>query len=223
MPNPLLKLTQIVKSYKGRTILDKIDLGIYSADFVSIMGVSGAGKSTLLNILALFEKQDAGLYYINGSVIPTREFDICRIRNNTFGFIFQSYNLLSGLTTAQNIALPLQYSDEKHQQEGLKRTKELIERLDMKHIENERVDNLSGGEKQRVAIARALVNNPQVIFADEPTGNLDAVSRNTVLSLLKGLNHSMGVAIVMVTHDPVVADFTARKLQIVEGKLGDRQ
>ncbi|MDR2266856.1 MAG: ABC transporter ATP-binding protein [Christensenellaceae bacterium] len=219
MSKPLLRLVGISKSYSGRKILDGINFEVYPGDFVSISGISGVGKSTLLNIMALFEKQDAGEYYINDEPIPTKEIDVCRIRNNNFGFIFQAYNLLSGLTTCQNIVVPLQYADKEHQEAGLGRIKELIVRLGLEHIENEKVDNLSGGEKQRVAIARALINNPRIIFADEPTGNLDISSRDKVLSILKDLNSLTGVAIVIVTHDIEVASCAWRKLKIFDSKL----
>lgn len=223
MPSPLIKLKGICKSYNDRKILNNVDLDIYRGDFISIMGSSGAGKSTLLNIMALFEKPERGVYYFDNVSIPNKEEKIAKLRNEKFGFVFQSFNLLSGFNVEQNIAMPLQYASGNNKIIGMKNIDLLLSRLNISFIKNEKIDNLSGGEKQRVAIARALVNNPSIIYADEPTGNLDYYSRNSVLELLQEVNKKLNVAIVIVTHDPEVAVITRRKLIIQNGGVYEQQ
>ncbi|MDR2266909.1 MAG: ABC transporter ATP-binding protein [Christensenellaceae bacterium] len=219
MLNPLIELKGISKSYGGREILREVSLQINHGDFISIMGQSGAGKSTLLNIMALFERPESGVYYFDNSPIPKKESKVAKLRNEQFGFIFQSFNLLSGLSVEENIAMPLQYASEERKSPGLQYVAILLRKLDIDTLKDEKIDNLSGGEKQRVAIARALVNNPSIIFADEPTGNLDFNSRNSVLKLLQELNTSLNIAIAIVTHDPEVAGITKRKLVIRDGGI----
>ncbi|MDR0751913.1 MAG: ABC transporter ATP-binding protein [Christensenellaceae bacterium] len=212
MSNLLISLEGISKSYRNKQILKNINLNVSEGDFLSIMGQSGIGKSTLLNIMALFERPDSGKYYFNGTLVHTRKHDVARLRNEYFGFVFQSFNLLNGFSVEHNVAMPLQYASKIDPGEAIRTVANLLSNLGISHLKSEKIDTLSGGEKQRVAIARALVNRPSIIFADEPTGNLDYISRNSVLDILKNLNKNLNVAIIIVTHDPEVSQISTRKL-----------
>lgn len=217
MQKSLIKLNNIYKNFGERNILNDIFLTINEADTISIMGQSGAGKSTLLNILALLDSYDAGEYFLDGELINKRKTSISKIRNEMFGFVFQSYHLLQGLSVEKNILLPLQYARKELVEQNLSRYKELVDRLDIGILLKQKIENLSGGEKQRVAIARSLINNPKIIFADEPTGNLDEQTREMVLNLFTSINKELGVAIVVVTHDDIVAS-SMKKHYIIQNR-----
>lgn len=215
----LIRVSNICKSFGERKILSNVSLSINEADTISIMGASGAGKSTLLNILALLDTFDTGEYFLNGELLNKRKTSMARIRNEMFGFVFQSYNLLQGLSVEKNILMPLQYARKDLVKQSLSRYNDLVDKLGISSLLDQHIENLSGGEKQRVAIARALINNPKVIFADEPTGNLDEQTRGMVLDLFDFINKDLGVAIVVVTHDEFVASAMKKHFNISKGNL----
>lgn len=218
----LIQLSNVVKSYSNGdqelNVLKGIDLTVYEGEFVAIMGPSGSGKSTLMNIIGLLDKPTSGDYSLNGTQVEElKEKQLAKVRNQEIGFVFQQFFLLSKLSALQNVELPLVYagvnSSKRRQlaKQFLKKV-ELSER--MKHLPSE----LSGGQKQRVAIARALVNNPSIILADEPTGALDTKTSDQIMQLLTELNRE-GKTIVMVTHEPEIADFATRKIVIRDGEI----
>lgn len=198
-----INLKGIIKSY-DRPILKAIDLEIDSDSFIAIIGKSGSGKSTLMNILGLIETFDEGEYLFNNIAIDNKK-DYSSLRLERIGFVFQNYNLIATLTCKENILLPTIYYDKTPKNFQL-----LTEQLDIQNLLDTSVNVLSGGEKQRVAIARALILDPQIIIADEPTGNLDEENKNIVLELLSKV-HKSGCAVVIITHDLSVAQ-TAKKI-----------
>jgi putative ABC transport system ATP-binding protein len=218
----LIQLSNIVKSYRNGdqelNVLKGIDLTVYEGEFVAIMGPSGSGKSTLMNIIGLLDRPTSGDYSLNGTQVEElKEKELAKVRNQEIGFVFQQFFLLSKLSALQNVELPLVYAGVN----SLKRrqlAKQFLEKVElserMKHLPSE----LSGGQKQRVAIARALVNNPSIILADEPTGALDTKTSDQIMQLLTELNRE-GKTIVMVTHEPEIADFATRKIVIRDGEI----
>ncbi len=198
--------------------LDGVDLEVEKGDFLSIMGVSGSGKSTLMNIIGCLDKPTSGLYILDGEEIDKLEQrDLVKIRRNKIGFIFQNFNLLPRMQAVRNVELPLIYKGVKPR-ERRKRAKELLEEVGLGNKVRHKPNMLSGGEQQRVAVARALVNEPSVLLADEPTGNLDSKSGSQVMDLLKALNEK-GVTIIVVTHDQNIADQTKKVIKINDGKI----
>jgi putative ABC transport system ATP-binding protein len=195
-----------------------VSFTINKGDFVSIMGPSGSGKSTLVQILSFLDRSTGGSYTFNGKKIDDMsDVELAHIRNKSIGFVFQSFNLLTRLTVYENVEIPLIYSDvspsdRKKLIEGAVRAVGLDEKL---YVETAK---LSGGQKQRIAIARALVNDPDIIFADEPTGNLDSVSGAQVMSILDGLNKD-GHTIILVTHETATAEFADRIIRLRDGVI----
>lgn len=212
---------KLIKIYSGAhdfRALDEVSLSINQGEFVSIMGPSGCGKSTLLNILGLLDEPSGGEYILNG--VPTQNLsDACRteLRRNQIGFIFQSFNLMPRLSVLENIALPMRYSD-MPRADILPRARELAVRVGLEQKLDSTPLQLSGGQCQRVACARSLANNPSIILADEPTGNLDSKASADILELLNELNKN-GLTIIMVTHDPKIAAGTHRTIHIKDGKI----
>jgi len=218
----LIELRAVSKIYHlgGEEIraLDNVDLDINSGEFISIIGPSGSGKSTLMHILGCLDSPTKGSVKLDGTEIAsasTRE--LARIRNEKVGFVFQFFNLLPKLNVLQNVELPLVYAGCGFR-ERRKRALEALRMVDMENRANHRPMQLSGGQQQRAAIARALVNRPKIVFADEPTGNLDSHTGETILKLFHDLSQQ-GSTIALVTHDPEIAAVTPRKIEIRDGKI----
>lgn len=203
--------------------LDEVSLEIEAGEFVAVMGPSGSGKSTLMNIIGLLDRPTHGVYRLNGrSVASLRQNQRAKIRRDKVGFVFQSINLLPKLTALENVALPLAYKG-MTQTRRLKRAGEMLERVGLADREYFLPRQLSGGQAQRVAIARALINNPDVVIADEPTGNLDSFSSRLVLELLSEL-HKAGNTILLVTHNPELTRYASRVVFMHDGTiLADEQ
>lgn len=218
----LIELKDIMKTYvMGDNVvhaLNHVDVTIDYGEFTSIMGASGSGKSTMMNILGCLDRPTSGEYYLDGKEIAGYNDDeLAHTRNAKIGFVFQNFNLLSKLTAQANVALPLIYAGvgEEERMERAKRALEAVglgDRLDHKPME------MSGGQRQRVAIARALINDPPVIMADEPTGNLDTKSSYEIMDIFKKMNEQ-GKTVIMVTHEPDIAAYTKRILVMRDGKL----
>lgn len=204
------------------TALDGVDLQIKEGEFVAVMGPSGSGKSTLLNLLACLDRPTEGQYILGGEDVSHYDRKkLAEIRGRELGFIFQSYNLLPRLTALENVMLPMMYQREKtlDQQEREKVARKALESVGLSDRTHHLPSQLSGGQQQRVAIARALINDPILILADEPTGNLDTHSSEEILALLHSLNEERGRTIVMVTHENDVAQHTTRIVHIRDGRL----
>jgi putative ABC transport system ATP-binding protein len=204
--------TQEVRALAG------VSLSFDEGGFTAIMGPSGSGKSTMLNLLGCLDRPTSGRYFLNGTDVSTLDDDaLSAIRLRELGFIFQSFNLIAQLTVQENIELPLFYLGwETH--ESAERSAELAEMVGLGERLNHRPAELSGGQQQRVAVARALVNNPSVLLADEPTGNLDSSTGRQIMELLSELN-SHGKTIIMVTHEPHIAAFAERRIHMLDGNI----
>ncbi len=195
-----------------------VSFEIQRNEYVAIMGPSGSGKSTLMNLIGCLDTPTQGQYWLNGKLVSDMEDDeLAYVRNREIGFVFQTFNLLSRATALQNVELPLIYSGVPSG-ERLQRAKEALERVDLGSRMGHKPNELSGGQRQRVAIARALVNNPSIILADEPTGNLDSATSYEIMGLLDTL-HSQGNTIILVTHEPDIAEYSHRVLHILDGNI----
>ncbi len=200
------------------TALDGVDLNVKRGEFVSIMGPSGGGKSTLLNILGLIDRADGGRYLFRGEDITHEsERSLAQLRREHIGFIFQSFNLIDELTVYENVELPLLYdgSDRRSRQRNVAA---VLEKMDMAHRMKHFPQQLSGGQQQRVAVARAIINEPDLLLADEPTGNLDSEHGQEVLKLLSSLSDE-GASIVMVTHDETSSSYADRVVRLFDGRV----
>lgn len=222
-PEPIVSLSGIDKTFwRGKEsihVLDKLDLNVPSGSFEALMGPSGSGKSTLLNIIAGLDRPTSGEVRVAGADLARMsDRALARWRSQTIGFVFQSFNLIPVLTAAENVELPLLLTD----LSGAERNKRVATALRVVGLED-RMDHyprqLSGGQEQRVAIARAIVNDPQIIVADEPTGDLDRKSADDVLTLMDKLNKELGKTIFMVTHDPAAAERASKQRRLDKGTL----
>ncbi len=216
----LIELKNIIKNYDNgglvTRVLRGIDLLIEEGEFVAIMGPSGSGKSTLMHTIGFLDRPTEGTYLFDGEdTAKFTEDELANIRNDRVGFVFQSFNLLPRTSVLDNVILPLYYSKDKANQES--RAKKALEAVGLGERLHYMSNQISGGQKQRVAIARALVCDPKVIFADEPTGNLDTKSGSTVMNILERLNNE-GKTIILVTHDKQVALHAKRIVTIIDGK-----
>jgi len=217
----MIKISNLEKYYETEEVqtiaLNKLSFEVKEGEFAAIMGPSGCGKSTLLNILGLLDDPDGGSYLFNGiEVAGFNESKRAQLRKHNIGFVFQSFNLIDELTVFENVELPLIYTGVKPS-ERKERVHEVLEKMQIMHRRKHFPQQLSGGQQQRVAVARAVVNNPKLILADEPTGNLDSTNGNEVMDLLTELNEA-GTTIIMVTHSEHDAKFSHRIIRMLDGQ-----
>lgn len=219
----MIHLKNISKTYNNKAqqevkAIKNADLVINMSDFVAIVGPSGSGKSSLMNILGLLDKPTTGNYYFENRDVNTfNEDELAGIRNRKIGFVFQKFHLLPKTTALENVELPLLYSDKKNIR---KLAMEALEKVGLTDRATHHANELSGGQQQRVAIARALVNEPDIIFADEPTGNLDSTSGSEIIKIFQSLN-AAGKTVVLITHDPAVAKYAKRVITIKDGVVSE--
>ena len=220
MNQTVIDIQGITKTYvNGKLsvpVLHGIDLVVNKGEFVSIMGPSGSGKSTFMNILGCLDRPTTGSYRLNGDEVATLSDDeLAYVRNKQIGFVFQSFNLLTKLTALENVALPMIYAGV-NKKMRIERASQLLQSVGLDDRMDHLPSELSGGQRQRVAIARALANNPAIIMADEPTGNLDSKSTIDVMNIFRGL-HDEGRTILLVTHEPDIATYASRNVVLKDG------
>ena len=217
----MIKIKDLEKIYRTEDVetiaLNKLSMEVKEGEFVAVMGPSGCGKSTLLNILGLLDDPDAGSFIFNGTeVAHFNERKRAEMRKHIIGFVFQSFNLIDELTVYENVELPLIYTGVKPS-ERKEKVEKVLDKMQIMHRRNHYPQQLSGGQQQRVAVARAVVNNPKLILADEPTGNLDSINGSEVMELLTDLNEQ-GTTIIMVTHSEHDARFSHRIIRMLDGQ-----
>ena len=218
----LISLESIRKSYSlgGNVVhaLREIDLKIEKGEYTALMGPSGSGKSTLMNIIGCLDSPSQGQYWLNGKEVSRmNDVDLSQVRNQEIGFVFQTFNLLNRLSALDNVALPLVYAGMKSK-ERLARAEAVLEQVGLKDRMHHRPNELSGGQRQRVAVARALVNNPSLLLADEPTGNLDTKTSHEIMALFEEI-HQQGNTIVLVTHEEDIAAHAKRIVRLRDGLI----
>jgi lipoprotein-releasing system ATP-binding protein len=215
----MLKGTDLYKKYGSVQVLNGISVDIQQGEVVSIVGASGAGKSTLLHILGTLDTPDSGAVFLNDmNVSQANAKEIAKIRNEKIGFVFQFHNLMAELTALENICLPA-YIAQKPKAEAEQKAMELLETLNLGHRADHLPSQMSGGEMQRVAVARALINSPAMVFADEPSGNLDSKNANELHDLFFSLRNKYGFGIVIVTHNTELARSSDRVLELKDGRI----
>jgi len=216
----MIQAKNISKSFENIKVLDNINLNVKKGEIVSITGPSGAGKTTLLNILGTLDKPDTknyGLTLNNIEVNKLNENEISNFRNSQLGFVFQFHELLPEFNAQENISIPAMIKGDKISNIN-ERCSELMSLLNITHIKKKKPNELSGGEQQRVAVARALINNPKILFADEPSGNLDTKSAKNLYDLFFDLRKKMDLTLVIITHNKELSEMTDRKLSLIDGK-----
>ncbi len=222
MAKSVVQVRDLYKDYQTAagaiTVLKQVDFSMDTGDFVAIMGPSGSGKSTFMNILGCLDKPTRGEYTLDGHQVSALDGNtLASIRNQTLGFVFQGFNLLSRVSLLDNVALPLVYSGVS-KDERQARAKVLLEKVGLGQYLNSMPNQISGGQQQRVAIARALVNNPRLILADEPTGNLDSKTSEEIMALFMALNAD-GISIILVTHESDIAAHASRQIRFLDGRI----
>jgi lipoprotein-releasing system ATP-binding protein len=223
MSDPILRVSGLKKTFSKNgveiNVIKGIDIDIYEGDFITIMGPSGAGKSTFLHILGTLDKPSEGdIFFRDRNVKGFTEDEESKFRNEKVGFVFQFYHLLQDFNVIENITMPLLIK-RLNQTDALSKAENFLEIMGLKHRRDHKPGELSGGEQQRVAIARALVNEPEIILADEPTGNLDRKTGKEVLDYLLSVNERLSSTLILVTHDPEIGSIGERKLKMVDGEL----
>ena len=217
----MIKLVEVKKIYKMGTVdvtaLNGVSLKIDQGEFIAIIGASGSGKSTMMNILGCLDIPTSGQSIIDDQNVEEMSGDqLAEIRNNKIGFVFQTFNLLSRQTAISNVLLPLMYSNEKNRKS---KSQAALEKVGLGDRIHHKPTQLSGGQQQRVAIARALVNNPDILLADEPTGNLDSTATEEIISIFKDLNENEGITVIMVTHEEEIAGQAQRIISMKDGLI----
>ena len=224
MSRPIIDMRGIVKSFYVGTpneleILHGLDIVVHEGQFVSIVGASGSGKSTLMNIVGALDRQTSGQYILDGiDVSKLEDADLSGIRNKKIGFVFQTFNLIARTSALKNVELPMLYAGVSAK-ERTKRARELLEIVEMSDREKHMPNELSGGQKQRIAIARAMANDPAIILADEPTGALDSKTGRLVMDIFHKLHKEQGKTIVLITHNPELAEETDRIITLSDGNI----
>ena len=223
MLTPLVSVRNLSKAYGSggikTVVLKDVDLDIQSGEFLAIMGPSGSGKSTLMHILGLLDRPTEGIYQLDGKRVDSLSEDqLAALRNRKLGFVFQAFNLLARTSALENVELPLIYNNSISVAERRKLAATALQTVGLSYRSHALPNQLSGGEQQRVAIARALVSNPQIIFADEPTGNLDTKNSVEIMHILRELNHK-GHTIILVTHEQEIAEFARRVITLRDGAM----
>jgi len=217
----MIDLQNIVKNYKigeiDVPVLRGLSLKVEAGEMIAIMGPSGCGKSTMMNILGCLDNPTSGSYFLDGEeVSKLTDSELAELRNKKIGFVFQSFNLLPRTTAITNVELPMLYGNNSNR---TKRAMEALEKVGVAQRAHHKPSQLSGGEQQRVAIARALVNNPSLILADEPTGNLDSISSAEIMEIMQRLNREEGITIIMVTHEHDIAGYNQRIISLKDGQM----
>jgi putative ABC transport system ATP-binding protein len=219
---PLVNIENVVKTYHMGDVdvhaLDGVTVSVPQGDFVAVMGASGSGKSTLMNIIGCLDRPTSGRYTLEGkSVSDLSSSELARVRNRIIGFVFQNFNLLPRTSAIENVELPLYYANVKAQERAA-RARDALGRVGLADRARHYSNQMSGGQQQRVAIARALVSNPRLILADEPTGNLDSRTSVDIMALFQDLGRS-GITIILVTHEPDIAEYSSRVLVMKDGRI----
>jgi len=224
MSTPVIQIDDLTKVYKvGETevnALRGVTYKVEAGEFLAIMGPSGSGKSTLMNIIGCLDKPTTGQYLLEGEVVSTFNRDkLAQIRNQKIGFVFQTFNLLARTTALENAELPLLYASHIHSKQRTEMALKALESVGLRDRAHHKTNQLSGGEQQRIAIARALLNNPMLILADEPTGNLDTKTSAEIMDIFTRLNQDKKITLVMVTHEPDIACYAQKRIYMRDGKI----
>lgn len=215
----IISAADLNKAFDSLQVVKGVNLDVKKGEFVSIVGKSGSGKTTLLSLLSGLERPSSGRVTLNGrDITDSSENELALFRRDTVGFIFQSFHLIPTLSAWENVALPL-FPVKIHIEKRKEKALELLRQMEMEHRADHRPATLSGGEKQRVAIARALINNPKIVFADEPTGNLDSATTEAIMEILRCLHVDNGLSLVMVTHDLDLAGSSDRIVRMQDGEV----
>ncbi|GKU24855.1 ABC transporter ATP-binding protein [Clostridium folliculivorans] len=216
----LKNINKIYGSVIKTQVLNDINISFEAGTFNSIIGASGSGKSTLLNIMGTLDKPTSGEIYINGIRTDNmKKNELARLRNKTIGFIFQFHYLLPEFTALENVLMPYMIGNSKPSKEIKEKADELLELVGLTKVKNNLATNMSGGQQQRTAIARALINNPKIVLADEPTGNLDSESTESIYTLLRAINEKLNTTFIVITHDNRIAEKTDRIIEVKDGRI----